>query len=405
MNRGPVNRTEKIVSDICGRNFFSFWSYSNPIGQQGKELCDSLVVFRDKIIIFSVKEISVSTNCDPAAARDRWKRKAVDKSASQIIGAERWILANQDLLVDRWYGSVTLPENARILRVAIAFGSPDDLSVPPAHFVSGKCVHVLTEQSMRIILGELDTVADFINYLEEKEAFLARGGTVLLESEEDLLGVYLANERQIPFGQLAIEPGFWSKVIAMPEFIARKEEDKISYLWDEVIEYVSRSYIRARTGGSADHHTFDFALGTMASESRFSRRILGAHLWANWEKGRLKPDAGRCALLPSPFISGVIYAVCLFPPSHDREARGLEVQARAIVGGFQFPATDTVIGIGSETDFLVTGRYTIDLAVHSVSSLSDDDRGFWKNFQAEHGWYSDKRSHDVDIQEFPREST
>ena len=56
----PLNRTEEFVSRVCQQSFFSFWCYSNPRAQNGRELCDLLIVCHPHVIIISVKEIALS---------------------------------------------------------------------------------------------------------------------------------------------------------------------------------------------------------------------------------------------------------------------------------------------------------------------------------------------------------
>jgi hypothetical protein len=52
-----INKAEEFVFHICRETFLSLWSYANPLGKNGKELCDILIVCDPDIVIFSVKEI------------------------------------------------------------------------------------------------------------------------------------------------------------------------------------------------------------------------------------------------------------------------------------------------------------------------------------------------------------
>ena len=63
-------------------------------------------------------------------------------------------------------------------------------------------VHVMTEESFRDVLTELDTITDLTEYLAAKESF-AHGGTVIVceGTESNLLGWYLAKNRMLPSGQ------------------------------------------------------------------------------------------------------------------------------------------------------------------------------------------------------------
>ena len=48
--------SERYVDNLCKKSFLPFWSFPNPLGKKGKELCDVLVVCGHTIILISVKE-------------------------------------------------------------------------------------------------------------------------------------------------------------------------------------------------------------------------------------------------------------------------------------------------------------------------------------------------------------
>jgi hypothetical protein len=80
---------ERFVSQHCDATFLRLWGIANPIGKdQQKELCDYLVVCDPDIIIVSVRDITLSDAAN-AIERERWRRKAIKKSAESIYGAER----------------------------------------------------------------------------------------------------------------------------------------------------------------------------------------------------------------------------------------------------------------------------------------------------------------------------
>ena len=85
------NKSEQLVYDICKKSFLSLWSYANPLGKESKELCDTLIVCNPDIIIISVKDIRITDSGDISTDWKRWRKRAIDASAKQIYGAERWI--------------------------------------------------------------------------------------------------------------------------------------------------------------------------------------------------------------------------------------------------------------------------------------------------------------------------
>src|SRR5262249_4325344 len=98
VKQSGVTSSERYLSKLCAKSFLSLWSYPGVYRDQGKagqgdgkEICDVLVVFRDDIIIFSDKDCQFPDSGRLDIDSSRWFRRAVQKSAEQVWGAERWI--------------------------------------------------------------------------------------------------------------------------------------------------------------------------------------------------------------------------------------------------------------------------------------------------------------------------
>jgi hypothetical protein len=94
-----VTVAEKYLARLCEKNFLSLWSYPGVFRDQGKhgndghgkEVCDLLVFFDQHVIIFSDKHCELQDSGDVQRDWQRWFKKAIQKSAEQAWGAERWI--------------------------------------------------------------------------------------------------------------------------------------------------------------------------------------------------------------------------------------------------------------------------------------------------------------------------
>src|SRR5712692_59311 len=104
-----VTPAERYLKRLCDHSFLSLWSYSgvyrdqwlNRTVKEDKEVTDLLVVFENHIIIFSDKDCVYPHGDDQELNWRRWFRRAVQESAKQIWGAERWIKTNpQRLFLD-----------------------------------------------------------------------------------------------------------------------------------------------------------------------------------------------------------------------------------------------------------------------------------------------------------------
>ena len=170
-------------------------------------------------------------------------------------------------------------ETRRVHLVAVAAGGKREVSFTGGGPDDSGYVHVLDEEAFREILSELDTAPDLLHYLATKEAF---PGRIVCEGEENLLAAYLHAGRKMPADAriLVAEDGLWLQVRSKPEFLARKEADRVSYWWDRMIETFIADYELAPEAGpsQSDHEKM---VRTLAAEDRFARRIL-SEFFLDW---------------------------------------------------------------------------------------------------------------------------
>lgn len=360
MNDGNgITASERYLSNLCRNNFLSLWSHSNLYMQPGEELCDLLVLCPPDLIIFSDKHCSLGNSGDIDLDWSRWYRRAIKRSASQIYRAEHWLSRHpSSLFTDAKckssfrYGHL-LTEVKNVHRVAVTRGIRNDVI---RHFGGGSgsllvfggakaisdgnqaelftasqpdghrgFVHILDEVSLDCVLRTLDTIGDFVKYLREKERFFLQTAWVHACGEEELLAYYLRGfntekncyEFRVPsdIDGVSIDEGLWQDLIANEQYLARLEANRISYLWDELIE---RTAAHAKNGtlwrgNEQPMESHELLLRTLARESRFSRRVLADGLLGAISK----PVFGaECRFRPMPSLvdSSLFYLVGVFPP-------------------------------------------------------------------------------------------
>ena len=224
-----MTKTEELVFKLCRKSFLSLWSYPNPRGKKGKELCDILIVCEPDIIIFSVKEVAFKNTGDQVGW-ERWRRTAIEESASQIAGAERWIAANPNVITRDGEPGLPFPASCRVHRIAVALGSEGEVPMTFGDFGKG-FVHVFDEESLHTLMQELDTISDFVKYLVDKEAFYRAGKLTLFDGggEEDLLAFYLATGRKFPEEPdlIVLDNDLWETFKKDPEFQAKRSSIRL----------------------------------------------------------------------------------------------------------------------------------------------------------------------------------
>jgi hypothetical protein len=266
--RDGITTAERYLKRLCDHSFLSLWSYAgvyrdqfdSPTAKIGKEVCDLLVVFENHILIFSDKDCVYPDGQDEELNWRRWYKRAVQKSAEQIWGAERWIKSHpQRLFLDVGCTQpflFPLPDMSSAIfhRIIVAHGASEKCkaiyggsgSLMMDSTLIGKSdtkrtqlftigqiepskgfVHVFDDTTLKIVMGKLDTVTDFVQYLSRKERLMTSGVAVLVTGEEELLGHYLMDVNSD----------------GEHDFIIPPDVDAITFvegIWEEFIE--SRQY-------------------------------------------------------------------------------------------------------------------------------------------------------------------
>lgn len=326
-SREGLTAAEHHLAQLCERSFLSLWSYPSVFrdqgqknGGDGKEICDLLVVFENHIIIFSDKDCEFRDTGNLETEWKRWYKKAVLKSAEQVFGAERWIRQFPNrLFLDRKCSvpfPIILPAPAHAVfhRIVVAhngarrcremMGGSGSLMINNAivgdshfdlPFTVGQIapekgyVHVFDDTTLDVVMDTLDTISDFVAYLEKKEQFLTGERMVLAAGEEELLAVYFhklnsAGEHDFivtgDYSGLSFTEGFWKDFANSPERRAQVEQDQTSYSWDALVE---KFIFHARNGtqhfgNSTPLNEQEVMFRLMAREPRTRRRFLAESL-------------------------------------------------------------------------------------------------------------------------------
>lgn len=374
MKKQFKNKSEEFVYHISKETFLSLWSYANPQGKDpGQELCDTLIVCDPDIIVISVKENSLPKGDIDHTALERWKREAISKSCKQIYGAVRYLKSAE--YVTRYDGSRGLPlpdvNSRRIHRIAIALGGSGKTFLSSGDFGKG-FVHIFDQTSFNVVLRENDTIVDFVEYLQAKESFCKSQGMVLVNGgEEDLLAFYLFNGRTFPAGRhqlVTVEGGMWEKFAEGNQYKAKKQEDKISYLWDRLIEYFTTNLIQGDVEFGSTLSDIELSLRTMAREGRFSRRLSGES-YDNFMTNKAHVHSRiHCSEL-----SGVTYVFLAIPYEEGREYRITELKGRCYIARGMVPENKTVIGLATESSAPMKG-FSFDVLYLHQEEWTEEDR-------------------------------
>ena len=239
-NSKPTNKkgeeAEQIAALLSADKFYPHYTYLNPKGVDGKEICDMLVLFKKEALIVQIKN-----NDDP------YKLRNIEKNAKQCLGASRQILQSDNVLklvnLTRREDEVNLAEISRTHLLALHFDQDRQINQYIFEYRKNKAdkpfVHFMDDRSFKNILEELRTLPDFLNYLKDKEALIVKDTSILTGSEQDLIASWIFSGKSFSKMQPLNSFGnvlYYEDLIKDIEYIARKK-DKIAkaFYWERNI--------------------------------------------------------------------------------------------------------------------------------------------------------------------------
>jgi hypothetical protein len=394
------NDAEEIVYRFFRRSFLSLWSYANPRGKHaGKELCDTLVVCAPDVVIVSVKASNLTQAGDVETNATRWRKRAIDESLKQIYGAERWVRTAPQVIRSDGSPGLPLPSPRRIHRVAVAAGGGRQMPIESHDFGKG-FVHVFDEASFAAVLGELDTVTDFIAYLTAKEELYRSGVEMTFDGgEEDLLAVYLHRGRKFPpefKGRGRLRRELWNDLTSKAEYRAKKIEDRISYAWDGIVDHVAEQALAGRLEFGPSLTNAELSLRVMAREDRFARRCLAKSFLEFIQ--RSNEIESRMVVSPS----GVAYVFLAKPHGTDRQSRCSELSLRCFIARAQNEGRgEVVVGIATERYDPSRPGFSIDLCCLSKPKWTAEDQRVVEAMQKDLGYFAAPVTTAVQEDEYP----
>jgi hypothetical protein len=447
--------TEQLLAALCDRSFLRLWSYPNPYRDDGKELCDLLVVFENQVFIFVDRESRTLQNEAPTLTDwNRWWRDAVDAQVRSVHGVERYLRMGRPVFLDP---SLKVPfpieidlERTTFYKIVIAHGakeacakfSPQNVygslaisyadqavgsSVPfMIHLDRRNPIHVLDSHNLPIILGELDTIHDFSSYLEAKHSAIAKYAHLSYCGEEDLLANYLYNlEKETgrhfiglkdgDYMSLMIREGEWKDFIQLPQYQNKKKADKVSALWDDLIQRTCQHALDGTYTGTSNVLRGRSAIHEMAKEPRFFRRALSERiLVAIREFPDSTADIMRNLSYMESFHPAKAYVFLQLKvvdrgdyETEYRPKRQQMLEIACAAAKLKFTHLHTVIGIAIDAPKFCGGVNSEDFMLMDCSSWTDAVRKDYEEANETMGFFTStgQTSGKTKLFEFPDDST
>ena len=447
-----VTPTEKLLVSLCEKSFLKLWSYPNPFKDDGKELCDLLVVFENRVFIFFDRESNIlnKSKIDYEISWKRWKKYVIDNQTRTAFGAERYLRSGRNVYLDQGM-KVPFPldidiDKIIIHKIIIAHGAQEacknfsDQNIYGSLAVSygndpindvfpfminidkSSLVHVFDSHNLPIIFSELDTVVDFSTYLDKKVEAINSLDSLMYCGEEDLLAHYFMNfdettnthyigTKKPDINCVAIAEGEWLGFSEYEIYKNRKKADKVSYLWDELIQKTCQNALDGTLLGNSNLLRGKSAIHEMAKEPRFVRRALSQKMIQSMQDFPVSaaPFIRKINFMPSYYKDkGYVFLQLKVEniTDYDNEYRigrqnMLEIACAA--AKIKFDHLKTIIGIAIDAPKLSKNRNSEDFILMDCSCWTEEQRAHYEDANKELKFFkSDSlKQYKETISEFP----
>jgi len=378
---------EDFVYELSQKSFITDWCYKSPKLPNSKEICDLLIVYDNIAIIWQIKDLKLDRN-------NKYKKSEVQKNLHQLSTA-RHRLFDKKLeieLENPRRGKEKFSPNmiTEIYQISALLGKGEDY-FSGIEIIDGKFTHTFTRGFTEIVLSELDTIGDFIKYLREKEKLFSKNvRIIIMGDEEELLAYYLMNQRTFEktweANEVIFQDGIWDDLQKRPEYLTKKKEDKISYVWDDIIN-------RAHTGGGQ----YEIVAREMARLNRFDRRVMGkafceAHVRARRERSN---NVFRRLLE----IEGTTYCFLFLDDSEPRTNRKKMLELMCFIARGIKNKNTRVVGIATEMKIRPTCSY--DFCHLELPEWTGEHQENMERLQKETGIFSNCTVTQVHEDEYP----
>ena len=398
---------EQLIASLCGEAFFRDFCFVNPYYAKGKELCDVLVVLGETAIIWQIKNIKLKD--------ELFNQSDIEKAIKQCRGARRKLLTLGSVDFVNVDGKTKTIDTLKIKEVvmiaAIEGGSPAFERFFDDEVNGNGNVHIFMEGLTRFATKHLDTVADFVKYLRDKELFLVNHKKITLVSgEEDLLAFYLQSKRS--FGNLETLDNVDMMMVDLEgeadklennheeyaDYAEKIEADRYSEGWDELIAKKRDGLTLNGEPAKGSHH--DKFLQKMMQHNRFERRVLGKQFYdtAVMAANQVYSDRMVQRRMVPQNTHSVTYVFVFFGDSTTpREHRQSVLYSTAMVAKLLTPQNDMLIAIATELHMIENEEgYSLEWVMFDMNAdefekeYGDEARKYqndfkiWKDYTVQH---------------------
>lgn len=269
---------ERLIENFFDSNYSSIFSFPNPKTKDNAQVTDVLIWLNRVILLIEVK---TRDEAESTTSIESWARNRIEKGVDQLVKAHTRINAGERIFLNNnfYHTELDCEGNSQIIGLIVLIHD-DECTIYPSLHISDIYkkeipIHVISWNDLQQMIHEIDTVPDFIFYLNDRFDYLSNF-EIPINKELNALGIYKKNINKFPVEAVDfINADYWDKYrISFAEKIKSRDERNKHSIWIDKIENIFTDK-RKLFGGIPLGLYFAWELGAL---DRRTRAVIGKKL-------------------------------------------------------------------------------------------------------------------------------
>jgi len=292
---------EQIIHQFIDSKISKIFTFPDPKTADGAQVAD-LLIWMNRVVIL----IEIKTRAEGTAPIQNWARNRIQEGVNQILLNYKRIQENEviNLHNEYYHSRLDCRGITQIIGVIILvheerfFQNPSNIE--PEIYNKSLPIHVFSWTDLRCMSKEIDTISDFIYYLQDRYEYILRSDIPIC-AELEALAYYKMNEYKFPIENVDfLTTSYWvdfQKTFA--EEINARDSENLASGWLDNLERTFTQQRRLHNGLPLGLY-FAWEVGSLRRRFRtiIGQKIESVQYWfregnTSRKFAYLKPDTGN----------------------------------------------------------------------------------------------------------------
>lgn len=198
LTKGDIG--ELLISNFFDKEFSKIYSFPSPKAEDKAEIADILIWLNRNAFLIEVKTRDTE---EGTTSIESWAHKRIKKASEQINKNFQRIKSNQIINLKNEYYQTQLDCDGLVqIMGLIILVTEEKCVIDPTKYLpelynSEIPIHVILWNDLKLMIEEIDTVPDFIYYLQDRFDYL-KISNIPTGIELDILGYYKSKSNKFP---------------------------------------------------------------------------------------------------------------------------------------------------------------------------------------------------------------